>query len=260
MVTVKAYPNISRRHGEVVCVAGIRTDTERACWVRLWPVQFRDLPFATRFEKYQEISVDAAPTTKDPRPESLWPRCDTLVAGRHFSTKSRWAQRRRWVDPLVVDSMCEVLTRQSIDGTSLAVIRPGRVDDLVVEKMPASWREAQQAVVDQPSLFFPDKSKLEPIPYRFRYQYTCARKGCRGHDQSIIDWELGQAFRKWSDDDSRRTELIRLKWLDEICGPDKETLFFVGNIHAHPLSFVVLGTFWPPKTEVSNQMALTLGE
>ena len=55
MVTVKAYPNISQRHGEVVCVAGIRTDQAQPAWVRLWPVQFRDLAFADRFEK---VAID----------------------------------------------------------------------------------------------------------------------------------------------------------------------------------------------------------
>src|ERR1700674_3007527 len=36
VVTVKAYPAISRKHGEAVCVAGIRTDTPEPRWVRLW--------------------------------------------------------------------------------------------------------------------------------------------------------------------------------------------------------------------------------
>jgi hypothetical protein len=260
MVTVKAYPNISQRHGEVVCVAGIRTDQAQPAWVRLWPVQFRDLAFADRFEKYQEITVDAAPSHKDDRPESLRPRTDTLSVGQEHSTRNRWAARRRWVEPLIVDSMCEVLDRQEKDGSSLAVIRPGTVHDLVIEAMPAGWTPGQQSVIDQPSLFAPDKSQLEAIPYRFKYRYTCSRDGCKGHEQSIIDWELGQAFRNWSPDDAtQRLALIRKKWLDEICGSDKETLFFVGNIHMHPRSFVVLGTFWPPKEPATDQLNLSLG-
>src|SRR5437879_1598199 len=50
VVTVKAYPAISQKHGEAVCVAGIRTDSAPR-WVRLWPVYFRDLPFSERFQK-----------------------------------------------------------------------------------------------------------------------------------------------------------------------------------------------------------------
>jgi hypothetical protein len=259
MITVKAYPNISRRHGEVVCVAGIRIDMPKPAWVRLWPVQFRDLPFAARFEKYQEITVDAALSDKDNRPESLWPRTDTLIPGRHYSSKQRWAARRRWVEPLIVNSMCEVLERQEEDRTSLAVIRPGTVHDLLIEKVASGWKPEQQSVIDQPSLFFPGRSTLKSIPYRFKYQYTCQRKGCKGHEQSIIDWELGEAFRSWSSDDiATRLRLIRHKWLEEMCGRDKDTLFFVGNIHLYPRTFLVLGTFWPPKEGVTDQLSLSL--
>jgi hypothetical protein len=52
LVTVKAYPAISEKYGEVVCVAGIRTDTPQLEWARLHPVAFRDLPFAQRFNKW----------------------------------------------------------------------------------------------------------------------------------------------------------------------------------------------------------------
>jgi len=34
LVTVKAYPGLSQRRGETVCVAGVRLDTEHAAWVK----------------------------------------------------------------------------------------------------------------------------------------------------------------------------------------------------------------------------------
>jgi hypothetical protein len=43
VVTVKSYPQPSSRYHESVCVAGIRRDTRDPQWVRLYPVQFRDL-------------------------------------------------------------------------------------------------------------------------------------------------------------------------------------------------------------------------
>jgi hypothetical protein len=257
MVTVKAYPNISSRHGEVVCVAGIRTDTTEPSWVRLWPVEFRDLPFSQRFQKYQEISLAATPTTKDARPESLTPRTDTLKLGETFSTKGRWGMRRRWVDPLIVDSMCEVLEREERDRTSLAVIRPGTVHDLVIEPQPPGWDPEKQALIDQPSLFAPDKKALKAVPYKFKYQFTCARQGCKGHEQSIIDWELAQAYFSWQRGSVEEVQAkIRHKWLDDICGSDKDTLFFVGNVHLHPRSLLVLGTFWPPREKATDQLSL----
>ena len=51
LVTVKAYPAISGKYGEVVCIAGVRIDTPKPEWARLYPVPFRDLPFQQRFQE-----------------------------------------------------------------------------------------------------------------------------------------------------------------------------------------------------------------
>jgi hypothetical protein len=95
VVTVKAYPAISQKHGEAVCVAGIRTDSDPR-WVRLWPVYFRDLPFSQRFQKYQEIHLDVQ-RSSDTRPESARPLPDTLVTGNTMGSANAWScsARRR---------------------------------------------------------------------------------------------------------------------------------------------------------------------
>lgn len=259
VVTVKAYPAISKSLGEVVCIAGIRTDTAIPKWVRLWPVEFRDLPFSLRFKKYQEISLKATRSRKDQRPESMRAVTETLELGRTLTTANGWAARRLWVEPLIVDSMCEVLRMQERDGTSLAVVRPGVVEDFLIEKDDTEWKQTQQAAMNQLSLFATAKKELKKIPYKFKYRYTCQRKGCGGHEQSVIDWELAQAYLTWPGSEKERLAKIRTKWLDEICGSDKETMFFVGNVHLHPRSFLVLGAFWPPKAQPSDQLAFTLG-
>ena len=41
LVTVKAYPNLSRKYGETVCVAGIDLDSKQ--WIRLYPIPFTRL-------------------------------------------------------------------------------------------------------------------------------------------------------------------------------------------------------------------------
>ena len=80
VVTVKAYPSVSTRYGETVCVAGVRTDTPSPEWVRLYPVAFRDLQYALRFAKYQRITLDVV-AASDSRPESLKPIIDSLKLG-----------------------------------------------------------------------------------------------------------------------------------------------------------------------------------
>jgi hypothetical protein len=67
----------------------------------------------------------------------------------------------------------------------------------------------------------------------------------------IEDWEVGALFWKLVDDGASHkeaAETVREKFLDDLCGPDKDTHFYVGTILAHPKSWVVIGVFWPKKT------------
>lgn len=248
MVTVKGYPAISKKHGETVCVAGVRTDTERPQWVRLWPIPFRELEFSRRFSKYQVIALEAKKSRRDARPESYQPNTDSLALGPKIDTKNRWACRRKLIDPLRVDSMCELRRMQELNGTSLGIFRPGEVMDLEVGEAN-EWSSRQKAIATQPSLLFPGKTELEKLPVSFFYRYRCMTTRCQGHRMSVIDWELAQAYRSWRRDhgDERVFDAIRQKWLEEICGPSKDTQFFVGNMHLHPEQFLVLGVFWPPR-------------
>jgi hypothetical protein len=251
VVTVKAYPAISQKHGEAVCVAGIRTDSEPR-WVRLWPVYFRDLPFSQRFQKYQEIHLDVQ-RSSDTRPESVRPLTDTLVTGKTIGAANAWARRRRLVEPLVVESMCEVSERQQRDKTSLGIFRPGEVQDLIIESDAADWDPKHRAVIAQPSLFAPQKKGLTKVPYRFKFRYRCTTAGCGGHEQSIVDWEIAQAFLGWTQFPvDERLKRIRDRWLGDLCGPARDTHFYVGNQHQHPGSFLILGVFWPPKPSESK--------
>jgi hypothetical protein len=47
---------------------------------------------------------------------------------------------------------------------------------------------------------------------------------------------------------------MRKRWLDEVCAEDRDTAFFVGNMHQHPGSFLILGVWWPPRRP--EQLAL----
>jgi hypothetical protein len=100
----------------------------------------------------------------------------------------------------------------------------------------------------QRNLFAPDREMLERMPWTFRYKYRCSDAACGGHEQSIIDWEIAQAWRSWrrnleTDDAAKRA--VRDKWFNELCGADRDTLFFAGNMWQRPSQFLVLGVFWP---------------
>jgi hypothetical protein len=87
LITVKAYPAISNKYGEVVCVAGIRMDTPRPEWVRLFPVAFRNMPFDQRFRKYDVIRLEADRHSGDARPETYRPNVDSVEVVGHLDTK-----------------------------------------------------------------------------------------------------------------------------------------------------------------------------
>jgi len=249
-VTVKAYPVLSTKYQEAVCVAGVRSDTLfQARWVRLFPVQFRDLPRDKQFEKWDEIEVEATPHSGDKRPESYRPNIETIKVVGKLSTKRNWKARRAVVDLLGVSTMCAVTQRQKEDGTSLAVIRPRKPVSLKIQRMrDAEVVRRRATIAGQGSLFAQERKPLEIPPYTFSYAYKCEEQGCRGHEQQIADWEVGQAYRKWRRSYPTQEELeakLRQKWVDELCAADRDARFFVGNVHQHPQSFLVLGVFWP---------------
>src|SRR5690349_3010012 len=118
LVTVKAYPGLSVRRGETVCVAGIRLDADRPAWVRLYPVQFRELPFAQQFKKYQHLELRARKSS-DPRPESFAPNLDSLVLGDVVTTVGdrTWSKRWEHVDALAgATTTCALLRAQDEAG------------------------------------------------------------------------------------------------------------------------------------------------
>ncbi|MFN8022116.1 MAG: hypothetical protein U0Q03_11370 [Acidimicrobiales bacterium] len=255
-VTVKAYPAVSTKHRETVCVAGIRPGLlGTADFVRLYPVPFRQLPTEQKFKKWDLIRARVTRPRNDTRPESHSPDVPSITVVSHLDTSRNWASRRAIVDQVRKHSMCELRARQAADGTSLGLVVPDEVLDFTItEREPDEREEARRFLASQPTLFDMDDRDIplvEAIPYSFRYRFRCA--DCppgRDHHMSIIDWEIHQAYRSWRSEygDAEVGERLREKWLDQICSPERETMFFVGNMHQHPQSFLVLGCWWPRAT------------
>lgn len=263
---VKAYPALSRSYGEVSCIAGVRFDSGTPEWIRLYPVPFRALDSAQQFAKYQPMRLRVETHRGDRRPETRRPDRDSIeLLSPAVSSSDAWQQRRRFVEPLITSSMCELQRRQALDGTSLGAIRPALVEDLIIEPRNVSQAkvESARAWAAQPSLLdgIGDAERghqlhaLELVPWTFKYRYRCADAGCGTHTQSIIDWEITAHFRqvRHHADWQRR---MRDRWVDEMCADSRDTALFVGNMHQHPNSFLVLGVWWPPRR--AEQLALPL--
>jgi len=75
----------------------------------------------------------------------------------------------------------------------------------------------------------------------------------------IEDWEIAALYWNcvdggYSPADACRK--VKQKFLEEICGPDKDTYFYVGTVLAHG-TWVVIGTFWP-KSMAARQPEMPL--
>jgi hypothetical protein len=260
MVTVKAYPQLSKKSGEVVCVAGVRLDKADPEWIRLYPVAYRDLDEYQKFKKYDVINVEIR-RGKDTRPESFVPAHGSISVARSIASGAdqTWYERREMLGSLTGQTtMCELLRKNDMVGRgvapSLGLIKP-EVLDVEVEKNHGfdADKQALAALAAEATLFTEAKQELEPSPYVVKYRYRCQEPGCQTHTQSLIDWEVGEAGRKWPRR-YPRAEIpgrIRDKFLTQLCGQDRDTHFFVGNTHRWLSTFLVLGVFWPriDKTE-----------
>lgn len=250
LITVKAAPNPSEKYGETVCVAGFNMDVEHPGWLRLYPINFRELTERESFRKYDVVEVDAVPARSDARQESWRPRMHTLRRVGHLDP---WRPRVQVLAPAVEESMCRLVAgaRASVTAKSLALVRPRSINGLDVAAHPG-WTADQQAKIDQYVLQErlgdeQDRTPLEAPRFRAWYRYRCAEPGCSGHRQGVLDWELVALQRNQLAhlDDERAVEVIRAKFLHMMCADHRAPAFYVGNQAKRAHVFSVLGVYYP---------------
>ena len=238
LITVKASPEIGRTHGETVCVAGLRLDGGAPRWIRLFPVQWQWFWRSTH-PKYQVIELEVARHSSDPRPESHRPRLETATVIRQVE---RSADRAALLNQLPQPTMCELVADKGWGRTSLALVVPVDVSDFTWDDHTGdAEHERKMMRAAQGSLLAVDAPQLELCPFTFRFRYRCADARCNGHHQSIVDWEISEAWRRWrqSYPDDYLTR-IRDKWMG-LVDPARKPGFFVGNQKNAPQAYMILG-------------------
>jgi len=248
LVTVKAYPNPSRKYGETVCVAGIDLRTHK--WIRLYPVPFRDLDNEKKFKKYSIIEVQVRKPSDDKRPESFKVNVDSIKILEVLGTKDKWEERKKIVLASIGKSMCEILAKSKTEDKSLGMFKPKNVD-FVFKKGRLKDEVTREACYAQLSFFNKQKEAPEIIPFDFRYRFFCDNESlCPGHNYSIIDWEIVQAYRDWRwkyKPESLLLEKIKQRWVTSMCSTKNDVYFYVGNLKRFRDKFMILGVFYPPK-------------
>lgn len=247
LITVKAYPNPSKKYGETVCCAGIDIDTQK--WIRLYPIPYRDLDNSRKFKKYTIISVRCWKAPDDHRVESYKIDSESIEIIAHLDTKRNWEDRKKIVLPTVSPSLCRIL-EDTEKGQSLGTFKPCNIN-FTWTKAALKNQAKREACYAQLSFFDKKKKDIEPISFDFYYHFKCHdHPDCPGHKLPIIDWEIGQSYRKWRYEYKPQEQLlqkIKQRWLDLNCSEKNDVYFYVGNLKRFRNEFMVLGVFYPKK-------------
>jgi hypothetical protein len=250
LITVMTYPHPSTRYEEVVCTAGISSEGE---WVRLYPVFRLNQPRYQQFRKYQwiEVSLDDCGAGNDTRKESRRPDLASIrIVGEPLSSRDSWRARRDIIDAMPHHTVNELKRLYESERTSLGIVRPTRILDIEVREADPEWKPQWKAIYQQMRLFGDPPRPLRKLPFTFHYVFECADSD-KPHVAMIEDWELGVLFLKeearlGSPEAAR--DSVKHKFLNELCGPDKDTRFFMGTKFPYN-TWLVLGVFWPPRVK-----------
>ena len=248
LILVRTYPPPARNGVEVSCTAAV---TEDGQWLRLFPIPYRFLDMYKRFRKYQWIEVDVSKAS-DGRPESYKiDRNSIKIVSDVLPTDGNWQERKRHVDPLKGHCMCCIKRVRDADGyPTLGIFKPKAIE-LIITPTDQNWTQAQLDILRQNKLFDEGgpSQELEKVPFDFSYKFKCDEETCAGHTMKCTDWEMGQSWRKWSKEYGDEWQAaFRQKYETEMI--DRfDTHFYVGTVHQHPHTWIIVGLFYPPKVK-----------
>lgn len=271
LISVKTYPLPSNKYNELVCTAGFLSDGK---WIRIYPIPFRDMPYAQQYNKYHWITLDLVRNArKDFRPESYRPKngLEAIKIEGKIGTNDSWESRKKYALKEVFTSMDEIIhLAKGEESKSLATLKPKEILDFVIEEQQErEWKEQWLNQLRQYNLFDLDekgagkeRKVLPKLPYKYYYQFLS--KGDKKPRKLMIeDWELGalywKMFRK-TGSEHEANQKVKRKFLDEFCN-QKDLYFFLGTtLQYHKIAlnpFIIVGLFYPPKATKSNEFSKT---
>lgn len=267
LITVKTYPTLSAKYGELVCTAGLRED---GSWIRIYPVPFRQLEAYQKFHKYSFIEAEVYRNTRDARPESHKVNIDTFsLTGEELSTYDNWRQRREWVlgRGNVHTNLTELIEANKQGDLSLATFKPAKILKFKPQPDKAEWDDKKLGAIDalakQGDLFSGWKSQdlarlVRKLPWKF--SYTIEDDAGKQSTMMIEDWEIGELY--WnclrnSSSPDEAVEKVHDKYFTYFSGRD--IYLYLGTTKKYDRwasnPFVIIGVFYPP---IVNQVELDL--
>ena len=264
LVTVKAYPALSRKYKETVCTAGI---TENGEWIRIYPIPFRQIDYDKRFQKYEWVELDLVRNLSDFRPESFRPYdinlSDIVSHGFVKSDKDAWIERRRYLLKKVYTNLSELIAEAKNDQikTSLAIFKPTKIINFIYEETDRNWSKEKLEYLKSQQLqlnLFDNENELDisefevvsKLPYKFSFEFE--DDAGRYSKLMIEDWETGMLY--WNSlarhegDELKACEDVKKRYFDDFA-LTKDYYFILGTTKLFhktaPNPFVIIGDFRP---------------
>ena len=258
LITVKTYPNLSYRHDELVCTAGVLED---GSWIRLYPIPFRRMEYDKQFKKYDWIEINVSKRKEDLRPESFIPNMETMKKVDHIDTANNWEERKKFLLRNVYDNMEELIDRAHENKLSLAVFKPRDMigfereiipkieHDEYGNKMKTILNERKQMPLIDDGLR--DIYPVSKPDYRFYYKF----QDIKGKERRMMieDWEIQALYRNClsrnkGDKGKAVSDVYKKYWSDFALTKDLylflgTTLEFHRRKSLNP--FTIIGTFTP---------------
>ncbi len=177
LVTVKAYPEKSKKHGTVVCTAGI---TDEGDWIRLYPMPYSSFLGAQKIQRYDWIEAECEKVTDEKlgRKESYRVHDGSVnIIDRSLSLgkikgKAPWEKRNEIILPKIAPSLEYLQEQYQKDKTSLGLIKPTAVMDFFTREECSSHRN-QRNTSDR----LTTRLSLSSMPSR---TFSCTNSGVAG--------------------------------------------------------------------------------
>lgn len=246
MIVTKAYPEHSKRHGNVACTAGL---TENGEWIRLYPIDIRYFIGRNKISKYDLIEVECkADSDKLSRKESHKVRPDSIRIIDKSLTKPKidWERRNEIILCKLGDSVEELQEDYEHNRTSLGLIKPTDLIDLMkTDALKIYEKNGWSFTLNLDGEKIPNVNK---IPHIFKYRFKC--KGCKDseHNMQCEDWELFESYRSWGrlyGTTEILWEKLREKYFNWML--DTRDLHFILGMYSQYPTWFIIGIYYPPK-------------
>lgn len=252
-ILVKAYPQPSKKYQETVCVAAIAEDGRQL--LRLYPIRYRNLPIAQRFDRFDLVEMQVTTPPRDTRPESYQVKEDSIIILKKGKQATPESRASLWL-PRVEPSLTNLLEQQKATKKSLGIIKPDQ-GTLKFYHKPIQHgsddADLLHGLQNQTMLFQPQLTPLETLEYTFHYKF---KSGGKAHDMTIHDWEAQATYYNFKREYGS-TEAALLKMQEAYATISNQNPHFImGNIGARPYQFMIIGVL--RTTADTNQTHLPL--